>query len=120
MVSGLMALGSTFSQPGRDVTRGFALLLSSFGALVIAVPLYVDARRLQAKCRRADAQAAKRNLSPCAVCGNPTATLWCTTHTQRLCPDCVPRHDDPTRCLYKSLRYGPVPVNGPARATSRS
>jgi hypothetical protein len=121
MVAGLMTLGSTLGGPGNEATRGFALLISSFGALMVAVPLYVDARRLQAECRAAEnIQTGKRNLSPCAVCGAPAANLWCTTHTQRICPDCLSRHDDPVRCLYKSLRRGPVPVTNPSRAATRA
>jgi hypothetical protein len=120
MLIGLIVLGTTFSQPKSEATRAFAMLLSSFGALMVSVPLYVDARRLQLEYRRTESQAAKRNLSPCSVCGAPTATFWCTTHTQKLCPDCVTRHDDPTRCLYKSLRYGPMSVIGSARATNRA
>jgi hypothetical protein len=117
LITGLLALGSTIGTPSANATRGFALLLASCGAMIVAVPLYVDARRMQAEHQRAENS--KRNLMPCAACGAPAAILWCTTHTQMLCPNCLPRHDDPLRCLYKSLRRGPVPVGRPAGVSGR-
>ena len=100
---GLAALASTFGQPNRDLVRATGTFLAGFGCLVAAIPLYVDARRMQDQFRAAQNSGTKRNLAPCALCGAPAATFRCTTHTLRLCPDCVPRHDDSARCLYKAM-----------------
>jgi ABC-type xylose transport system permease subunit len=105
---GLVATASTIGEQDKDITRNVSLLLASFGGMVVAIPLYVDSRRIQAQFRR---ETTKRNLSPCAVCGQPLATLWCTTHTVRICPDCLPKHDSPNRCLYKALRRAALSAN---------
>ena len=80
------------------------LLAMSFGGMMIAIPLYVEARHLQAK-QLATASHKGRSGAAfrCSICGMETASFWCTTHTVRLCADCVTKHDDYTRCLYKSL-----------------
>ncbi len=98
---GLIALAASL-RIGAE-TRITGMLLVSFGALTISVPLYLDARRMQAQQKREISQKRKRGLVPCAMCGTETATFWCTTHTVRLCPDCVPEHHDAARCLYKPL-----------------
>ena len=107
IVLGLMLFLSAIGKSGEDLTRQMGLLLASFGGMVVAVPLYIEASRIRAEFRRAEA-APKRNLSPCAVCGKPAAILWCTTHTTRICVDCLPKHDDSTRCLYKTFGRGAV------------
>ncbi len=99
---GLLVLATSIKLPGTE-TRVAGMLLVSFGAMMISVPLYLDARRIQAEQERRAAQNSKRGLAPCAICGTETASFWCTTHTLRLCPDCVPKHHDAARCLYKPL-----------------
>jgi hypothetical protein len=97
---------STLGKSGEEITRGVGLLMASFGGMTVAMALYIEAARMRAEFRRAEAVSAKRNLSPCAVCGKPAATFWCTTHTTRLCPECLPKHDDVSRCLYKTFGRG--------------
>ncbi len=101
MAMGLITLAASL-RIGAE-TRITGMLLVSFGALAISVPLYLDARRMQARQKRDISQKRKRGLVPCAMCGTETATFWCTTHTVRLCADCVPEHHDAARCLYKPL-----------------
>jgi recombinational DNA repair protein (RecF pathway) len=66
---------------------------------------------MRAECQRAAHGAGLQpNLSPCALCGTAAATFRCTTHGLRICPACVPRHDDHMRCLYKSSVADSAPV----------
>jgi hypothetical protein len=109
---GLLLFGTTIGKTGAQEVRIAGLLLVSFGAMGVAIPLYVDARRLQSANQRAVAQASqRRGTSQCALCGLDTASFWCTSHTVRLCPDCVPKHHDPARCLYKPLMRVPARKN---------
>lgn len=102
ILAGLLVCASTMHHSGGEI-RAAGLLLMSFGAMVIAVPLYIDARRIQAEGQQAAAAARRQGLPNCALCGTAVAGFWCTSHVVNLCPACVPRHHDPARCLYKPL-----------------
>jgi len=66
--------------------------------------MYVEARRLQtARQDNLIKKGKARGAAKCSSCGMDTAAFWCTTHQMRFCADCVPKHDEPSRCLYKSL-----------------
>jgi hypothetical protein len=104
-----MAMFVSAIQQHDQETRTLGLLLIAFAALAVAIPLYVDARRIQAQHAKRPAQ--KREGLPCAGCGTEVAGFWCTTHMQRLCANCVPKHDEPARCLYKSLLRTAVRAN---------
>jgi hypothetical protein len=105
----LMALGFLFVAASMSGTReqdarAMGMLIMAFGGMIVAVPMYVEARRLHSNelakvLQKGKARAAQR----CSGCGMETAAFWCTTHTLRLCADCVAKHDEPSRCLYKSL-----------------
>src|SRR5512139_4022232 len=103
IVIGISFFLSALGKEADDTTRGVGLLLTSFGALVIAVPLYIEATVIRRKYQQAEIGGVKKNLSPCSICNRPAASFWCTTHTVRLCSDCLPKHDEPSRCLYKTF-----------------
>jgi hypothetical protein len=103
ILGGVLTALATIGHSGEDLVRAFGLVLISFGGICIAIPFYLLGLSLRRQYGRTDAPVAKRNLSPCAVCSNPTATLWCTTHLMRICPVCLSRHDEPSRCLYRTL-----------------
>jgi hypothetical protein len=107
---GIVVVGSTVGHTGDQEMRMGGLLAMSFGGMVVAVPLYFQARRLQTnRVHTALRKGKVRGATRCATCGMETAMFWCTTHTVRLCADCVPAHDDGNRCLYRSLVHsGPV------------
>lgn len=101
IVIGLLVILSGIGQTDAHELRLTGMLLMAFGALTAAIPLYIDARHIQAK--NAPKQAAnQRGVSRCVLCGKD-ATFSCTTHLLSLCADCVPRHHDTARCLYKPL-----------------
>jgi hypothetical protein len=100
---GLLFVGSSLAKGEQD-SRTAGMLMMSFAGMMVAVPLYIEARRLQAEHRAMVVQKGKaRAAQRCSGCGMETAAFWCTTHTVRLCSECVPKHDEPSRCLYKSL-----------------
>jgi membrane protein DedA with SNARE-associated domain len=106
---GLLIMAAALKGSGSQEPRIAGLLLMAFGAMVISVPMYIDGRRLQAEYLKKSTRSGKaRGASRCSSCGLENASLWCTTHTVRLCSDCVPKHDDGTRCLYKSLTRAPA------------
>jgi hypothetical protein len=89
---------------GEQASRSLGLLAMSFAGMIIAVPMYIEARALQADYRAKTLQKGKaRGAQKCATCGMETGAFWCTTHLLRLCADCVTTHDEPTRCLYRSM-----------------
>jgi hypothetical protein len=115
IVMGVLAFASTIGRPAEDTTRNVSLLLVSFGSMWVALVFYLEARKLRAEYQPPSppvAVAPKRTFALCAVCGLPTASLWCTTHTIKICPECLPQHDDPKRCLYKTVARTP---SSPAR-----
>jgi hypothetical protein len=80
------------------------LLLMSFGAMTVSIPLYLGARRIEAEHRRATKQNEKQGvLARCATCGIDAAIFWCTTHRLRFCANCVAQHHDSKSCLYMPL-----------------
>ena len=102
--AGLLLVGIVFIAGGEQESRGMGLLAMSFAGMIIAIPMYIEARALQAEFRAKTLQKGKtRSAQPCANCGMDTGAFWCTTHQVRLCADCVAMHDEPTRCLYRSL-----------------
>lgn len=104
IAAGILVVASTMQHAGEQEMRMAGLLAMSFGGMVISIPLYFQARRLQTDRMQTAVRKGKiRAASRCAGCGMETAIFWCTTHTVRLCPDCVPQHDDGSRCLYRSL-----------------
>lgn len=104
-VSGTIVLMAAIAGNGAEETRTAGMLAMSFAGMMIAVPLYIDARRLQEKHKHTQAAAGAkgRPATRCNACGAPSARFWCTTHMQPFCPECVPKHDEPKSCLYKSL-----------------
>ena len=104
LVFGGIVLASTVAGGGDQGTRTAGMLAISFAGMIIAVPMYIEARRLQTEVLDSKVKKGKtRGAIRCGGCGMDTAAFWCTTHTVRLCADCVPKHDEPSRCLYKSL-----------------
>lgn len=100
---GLLFVGASLAKGEQD-SRTAGMLMMAFGGMMIAVPLYIEARRLQAEHQAKVLQKGKaRAAQRCSACGMETAAFWCTTHTVRLCSECVPKHDEPSRCLYRSL-----------------
>jgi len=119
ILGGVLTALATIGHSNEEVLRGFGLVLISFGGMCIAIPVYLEGVRLRNQHRRADgAPVAKRNLSPCSVCSAPTASLWCTTHLIRICPACLPRHDEPSRCLYRTLGRHSASSRGVAGSAS--
>jgi hypothetical protein len=108
---GLVVVGSTAGKPNEQETRMAGMLAMSFGGMLVAIPMYIAARRLESERKTTNLRKGRmRGASRCATCGQETASFWCTTHTVRLCGDCVPKHDQPGRCLYKSLVSAPAPA----------
>jgi hypothetical protein len=104
----LLAVGLLFMvaslAKGEQDSRTAGMLAMSFAGMLIAVPLYIEARHLQAEHQATVLQKGKaRAAQRCSGCGMETAAFWCTTHTVRLCAECVAKHDEPSRCLYRSL-----------------
>jgi hypothetical protein len=120
MLGGVLAALSTVGHAGEDMLRSFGLLLLSVGAMCVAIPLYLEALKIRSQFRRTEEAAPKRNLSPCAICSAPAATFWCTTHMMRLCPECIARHDDAARCLYRTFGRVAAAAKSPAGQTSRT
>lgn len=103
-IGGVVVATTVASGGGDQETRMAGLLAMSMAGMLIAVPLYVEARRLQSKRMENVVKKGKaRGAAKCALCEMDTAAFWCTTHLARFCADCVPKHDEPNRCLYKSL-----------------
>lgn len=104
LLVGALILLSAVTGVGSSDTRGAGLLMMSFAGMIISIPLYIEARRHQSNRLETVIKKGKaRSAAKCGGCGMDTAAFWCTTHLVRLCADCVPKHDEPTRCLYKSL-----------------
>ena len=100
---GLLFVAASLAKGEQD-TRTAGMLVMAFGGMIVAVPLYIEARRIQAEHQAKVLQKGKARASQrCSSCGMETAAFWCTTHTVRLCSECVPKHDEPSRCLYRSL-----------------
>jgi len=103
-IGGVVVASTVASGGGDQETRMAGLLAMSVAGMLIAVPMYVEARRLQSTRMASVIKKGKaRGAAKCASCDMDTAAFWCTTHLARLCADCVPKHDEPSRCLYKSL-----------------
>jgi hypothetical protein len=104
---GIVTVGSAGSQSAQTETRAAGLLLMAAGAMVVAIPLYIDARRMQSQKKKQVAQTEARLR--CFVCGSEVATMRCQKHMVRLCYDCIPQHDEGEQCYY-------VPLNRTRRA----
>jgi cytochrome c biogenesis protein CcdA len=98
---GLVTIGSTVGQDEPTETRSAAMLIMSFGGMMIAIPLYVEARQSTQTEKKAAASQSDSRLR-CFVCGKSTAALRCEKHKARLCLDCLSRHDE-AQCFYVPL-----------------
>ncbi len=99
---GLIVLVSTLGNPDSTDARAGSLLIMAFGAMIVAVPMYIDARRLVSEHKEAK-QAAVRKGSRCIQCGEESATFYCTNHSIGLCLNCLPVHHNPNLCLYRPI-----------------
>lgn len=99
---GVLSVISALGIRGQEETRAFGMLMVSLGMLIIAVAHYIAGRRLLSVAEQRAKESAKIfRLFPCAICGGNAANFWCTTHSIKLCADCIPKHHDTDRCLYK-------------------
>ncbi len=100
---GLVFLGASLNDPELKDARMGGLLMMAFGAMVIAVPMYIDARRMLSGQKESKQTALKKGASRCIVCGEEISILWCTSHSVGVCLNCVAQHNDSSRCLYKPI-----------------
>ncbi len=100
---GLVFLGASLNDPELKDARMGGLLMMAFGAMVIAVPMYIDARRMLSGQKESKQTAIRKGASRCIVCGDEIAILWCTSHSVGVCLDCISQHHDGTRCLYRPI-----------------
>jgi hypothetical protein len=111
IVIGIIVMWSVNNETLRDQTRTAGMLVMSFGAMAIAIALYVDARQMQSKKKKEAAQTDARLR--CFVCGSAPATMRCQKHMVRLCYDCISRHDEGEQCYY-------APLNRTRKASAQS
>jgi len=103
----VMVVSGNGSRAQQQETNAFGILLVSLGVFVISIAHYIVGRRLTyAADERAKDNEKGLRLFPCAICGANAATFWCTSHTLKLCTDCIRKHNDPARCLYKPFSAG--------------
>lgn len=98
---GVITIGSTVGQSEGHETRTAGMLLISFGGMIIALPLYIEARQNAETRKKAAANSNDARLR-CLTCGDPNATMRCEKHKVRLCPNCISQHDEP-QCFYVPL-----------------
>lgn len=103
MLLGLLALGSTLNDSELGEMRAAGMLIMAFGAMVIAVPMYIDARGMIASKKEAKQAALRKGASRCIVCAEEIASFWCTSHSVGVCMNCIAEHHDNNRCLYKPI-----------------
>ena len=118
---GLVVMGATLNDAEMKDARMGGLLMMAFGAMVIAVPMYVDARRMVSGQKESKQAALKRGASRCIVCGEEVAILWCTSHSVGVCLNCISEHHDGVRCLYRPILQqlpGAKEMVTPSRARS--
>lgn len=106
---GLIMLGATLNDTELKDMRSGGILLMAFGAMAIAIPMYIDARRMVAE-RKESKQAARKGAPRCIVCGEDSASFWCTSHSVGVCLNCIPAHHDGTRCLYRPILQQSTPA----------
>ncbi len=108
IVIGLVTIGSTMGQSEPHETRTAGMLLISFGAMIVAIPLYLASRQ-EAHVRQKQLASSQNDARlRCLTCGAPTATMRCEKHKARLCPNCISKHDE-AHCFYVPLsRYQKV------------
>ena len=100
---GLVIMGATFNESEMKDMRMGGLLMMAFGAMVIAVPMYVDARRMLSGQKETKQTALRKGASRCIVCAEEVAIFWCTSHSVGVCLNCISQHHDGTRCLYRPI-----------------
>lgn len=113
IVMGILAFAATIGRSREDTTRNISLLLVSFGSMWPVPQFYLEGRKLRSEYQSPSAPIAmtsKRPFAPCGVCGLPAATFWCTTHSVKICPECLSPHDDPKRCVYKTMARASSPL----------
>jgi len=101
LLLGIVVIGSTNTDGTRYETRTAGMLLMSLGAMAVAIPLYIDARRMQSRKQKQLSQTDARLR--CFVCGSAIATMRCQKHMVRLCHDCISQHDEGEPCYYIPL-----------------
>ncbi len=113
---GLILLASTLGNAETQDARAGALLAIAFGCMVIAVPMYIDARRI-VTVQKESKQAALRKGSRCILCGDEVASFYCTNHSVGVCLSCLPDHHDANLCLYRPIiqQLASTPANTPVR-----
>lgn len=98
----MVLVSASGSRAELQETHGLGLLLVSLGVFIISIAHYVVGRSVTyAMDERMRDNEKGRRLFPCSICADNAATFWCTTHNTKLCTDCIRRHHDPARCLYK-------------------
>ncbi len=96
-------MGASLNDSEMKDARTGGLLMMAFGAMVIAVPMYVDARRMISSQKESKQNALRKGASRCIVCGEEVSILWCTSHSVGVCLNCVAQHNDGSRCLYRPI-----------------
>jgi hypothetical protein len=100
----LCILPAAFEKNADSAAMGIAGAVFSFGAMTIAIGLYVKARFLQEQQPQRTVVSEKTNAQQrrggCNLCGTETPVIQCKAHQLELCGNCLTRHYDYRSCQY--------------------
>ena len=100
---GLILLGATVGNSETREMRAGGILIMAFGLMAVAVPMYIDARRLVTEHEESKQAALRKGASRCIQCGEEAASFYCTNHSIGLCLNCLLDHHNPNLCLYRPI-----------------
>lgn len=107
----LCILPAAFEKNADSAAMGLAGAIFCFGAMMIAMGLYVKARFLQEQQPQRTLVAEKANAQRrggCSLCGTETPVIHCKVHQLELCGNCLTRHYDYRSCQYIPSEAGNV------------
>jgi len=98
-IAGAVCFLALTGQAQSEALRALGSALFAFGVLIVALGVYLRARRIQAQFE-SSAPKSKKTERLCSSCNQEPAVVFCRVHVLRLCLGCLDKHDDGANCSY--------------------